>query len=281
MHLSHRLLRVSLAALLPAAGLVIGFGSTASASTHTASHQLSKAALVREITKELNNERHATMQGARVLPRDKVASSNWSGYADTGSGFTKVIGSWTEPTVTCTSATSFAVFWVGIDGYSSGTVEQDGTGVQCSGGVATPFTWWELFPTNSIQVVSTALRAGDKITASVVRSGTKYTMVVADHTHTAASFTKTATCAAATCLDTSAEWIAEAPSNSSGVLPLSQFSKWTLVGASVSTASKTGTISSFTNHEITMENGSKQVKAQPGGLFNSGKDFSVTWKRST
>jgi Peptidase A4 family len=61
-----------------------------------------------------------------------VTSTNWSGYADTGSSFSDVSASWTEPGASCSSrTTSLAAFWVGIDGYSSDSVEQDGTMIEC------------------------------------------------------------------------------------------------------------------------------------------------------
>ena len=68
-----------------------------------------------------------------------------------------------------------------------------------------------MFPRNNVQMVSTAVRPGDHITSSVTRSGTKYTLKLTDSTHPAASFSTTQACAAATCVDSSAEWIAEAP----------------------------------------------------------------------
>ena len=54
-------------------------------------------------------------------------SSNWSGYAVTGTGFNMVSGSWTVPTVICSGLTTYSSQWVGIDGVNSDTVEQDGT----------------------------------------------------------------------------------------------------------------------------------------------------------
>src|SRR5579871_6444221 len=66
-----------------------------------------------------------------------VTSGNWSGYAITGSAFTNATASWIVPAVSCSSGTQYAVFWVGIDGYSSNTVEQTGTEAVCSGGKAT------------------------------------------------------------------------------------------------------------------------------------------------
>ena len=123
-----------------------------------------------------------------------------------------------------TSQTSLAAFWVGIDGYSSGSVEQDGTLAECYGGRAYQYTWWEMYPTNAIQVVGTSLHANDAVTASVVRSGTSYTLKVIDSGHPANSFITTQTCSG--CANSSAEWIAEAPSGR-GVYPLSHFSTWT------------------------------------------------------
>ena len=54
-------------------------------------------------------------------------SSNWSGYAVTGSAgsVTSPSGSWTVPAVTGSRfTTAYAAFWVGIDGFASNTVEQ-------------------------------------------------------------------------------------------------------------------------------------------------------------
>jgi hypothetical protein len=44
-------------------------------------------------------------------------------------------------------------------------------------------------------------------------------LTVTDATHTADSFTKTETCSASSCVDSSAEWIAEAPTNASSLRP--------------------------------------------------------------
>lgn len=51
---------------------------------------------------------------------------NWSGAAATGSGFSSVTSTWTEPSVTCNSTNDLMAPWVGIDGYGSSTVEQTG-----------------------------------------------------------------------------------------------------------------------------------------------------------
>jgi hypothetical protein len=167
---------------------------------------------------------------------------------------------------------------VGIDGFNSTTVEQDGTLIECYKGVAYYYSWWEMYPTNDIQTVGSTVAPGDSISASVTRSGTSYTLKLTDSTHTANSFSTTQTCSS--CANSSAEWIAEAPSSSTGIEPLTHFSNWGESSATVTKGTTKGVISSFTDDEITMVDSGGLVKAQPGALNASGNGFTVTWKRS-
>ena len=268
----------------PALGLLLAMSPAAGASTTPHSAAAQAAQVARQALEHLSVGQHAadhrvSRPSLRVKGLSQVQSTNWSGYADTGSGFSTVTGSWTEPGVGCTSTTSLAAFWVGIDGYSSSSVEQDGTLVECYRGAAYYYTWWEMYPTNAIQVVGSTLHAGDSITASVVRSGTSYTLKVTDSSRPADSFSTTQTCSS--CANSSAEWIAEAPSGSSGVYPLSDFGSWTESGATVKAGSTSGVISSFTDDELTMINSSGATKALPGALNGSGNGFGVTWERSS
>jgi hypothetical protein len=114
----------------------------------------------------------------------------------------------------------------------------------------------------------------------VTRSGTSYTLTVTDSTHPANSFTTTQTCSASSCVDSSAEWIAEAPSSSSGVYPLAKFSTWTDAKSTVTEGSTAGVIPSFTDDEITMITSSGLTEAQPSALNSAGNGFTVTWVRS-
>lgn len=283
-HTRPRLLARFLMVSGPALGLVLAMSPAAGAST-TPKLAAAQAALVaRQALEHMSVGQHAadhriSRPALRVKGLTQVQSTNWSGYADTGSGFSTVTGSWTEPGVSCTSTTSLAAFWVGLDGYSSSSVEQDGTLIECYRHVAYYYTWWEMYPTNAIQVVGSTLRAGDSITASVVRSGTSYTLKVTDSSRSADSFSTTQSCSS--CANSSAEWIAEAPSGSSGVYPLSDFGSWTESGATVTAGSTSGVISSFTDDELTMINSSGAIKAQPGAPNGSGNGFGVTWERSS
>jgi hypothetical protein len=288
-----RFLLYSFAALVPAIGLLAGTAAVASArtitvrtaSTHSAAAE-ARAIAVAEIKKLTvgyhPTDRQVGVKSPGMQGLSDVESTNWSGYADTGSSFSSVSASWTEPGATCSSRQeSLAAFWVGIDGYSSDSVEQDGSMIECYDRTAYQYTWWEMYPTNDVQIVGSTAAAGDAITATVTRSSTSYKLTVTDATHTADSFTKTETCSASSCVDSSAEWIAEAPTGSSGVEPLADFGTWTASGATVTEGTTSGTISSFTDDEITMVDSSGKTKALPGSLNGTGNGFSVTWEAAS
>jgi hypothetical protein len=280
--------RIALAATVPALALLTGLGTAASATastTPTAAQRAQAAAVARAAIKNLvigfqhSPTLKVTHRSTGIKGLSQVESTNWAGYADTGSGFSKVSASWTEPTgVSSGSTTSLAAFWVGIDGYSSDTVEQDGTLIESYEGTVYYYDWWEIYPENDVQVVAD-VDPGDQITSTVTRSGDSYTLSVTDSTHPADSFSTTQTYSGAA--DSSAEWIAEAPSGSSGVYPLTDFGTWTDSSSSVTEGSTSGVISSFTDDEITQINGDTgAVEDQPGSLNSSGNGFTTTWKSS-
>jgi hypothetical protein len=275
-----------LAVGVPVVGLVMALAPAAGASTLAHPSMAAARAELQTLLKGwrtlpdwVGGSRAATSRASGIEGLTKVESSNWSGYADTGSGFTKVSTTFTQPTGTCTSATSLAAFWVGIDGFSSDSVEQDGTLIECDGGTAFYFTWWEMYPSNDVQIVGESLSPGDSIAASVTRSGDSYKLTVTDSTDTANSFSTTQTCS--DCDNSSAEWIAEAPSSETSIYPLTHFSEWHESNGDVSDTSKSGKIKNFTDDEITMVDSSGDVEAQPGPLNSVGGAFHVIWERST
>ena len=210
-------------------------------------------------------------------------SENWAGYYASGSNgsVTKVSGSWEQPTGTCGKGTSYAVFWVGIDGATDTTVEQTGTIIECSKGVASYYAWWELYPLNSIQIIkSLTVHAGDSVSASVTyASGTfKMSITVAGH-----SFTKKD---AQSALRNSAECIVERPAEVvKGTVVLTPLAKF----GSISFASCTATIGGHSKGigafssvgEINMEDTSGHLLAATSGLDAAKNSFSVTWERSS
>lgn len=212
-----------------------------------------------------------------------VSSYNWSGYADvstTNGTFTSVSGSWATPAVTCTAEDTLTSEWVGLDGFSDSTVEQDGTMSWCYRGTPTYFTWYEMYPAGTVEV-GTSLRPGDKISASVTRSGSSYTLALTDATHSANGFTHTASCATATCLATSAEWISERPAFSIGIAPLASYSTWTLANGAETAAGQPGTIGSFApNYAMTMIDATQSYPLSTVSPLTGGASFSSSWRNS-
>jgi hypothetical protein len=213
---------------------------------------------------------------------DQDASFNWSGYADTSSTantFTAVSATWREPYTFCTPEQRWASFWVGLDGYTNGTVEQDGTVAYCFEGRAYYFTWWEMFPTGTVEVGPT-LQPGDLISASVTRTGTSYTLAVTDYNDPSDSFSTVQTCSV--CENTSAEWIAERPEFPIGITPLTYFSDWGVSRASQTSDSVTGSIAAGPDPtRITMIDATSTYSlAIASGLSRGGSAFSAHWLNS-
>jgi hypothetical protein len=275
------------AVALTATGLVIGSGSSSvNLSGVRSTHQGAKLLAAEANAAFLKALRHDEAPGtAAARPRSATAVSfyNWSGYADTSAtkgAFTRVSGSWKVPSITCTTEDQIVALWVGIDGYSDSTVEQTGTSAQCFQGSAFYYSWYEMYPA-ATQEFGTTVAPGDSISASVVRSGTKYTVALKDSTHTADSGSATATCKATTCLDTSAEWIAERPEYAStGDVPLVSYGTWTLSAGDVTSGSKSGTISSFKPASITMVDSTDTYSLSTPSALTGGNSFKTTWDNS-
>ncbi|HEV7191622.1 MAG TPA: G1 family glutamic endopeptidase [Jatrophihabitantaceae bacterium] len=212
--------------------------------------------------------RHAPIHLARIV---HATSSNWAGWDNTGGRYTTVSASWVQPTVTCAvRETSYASFWIGLDGDGSNSVEQTGSESDCVSGRATYYSWYEFYPAYPVNYTNT-VRPGDHFSATVTStSAGHYTLTLTDSTQ---GWTQTKTGTASSGRNASAEVIAEAPSSSSGVLPLANFGAMTFSGAKVNGAAL-GAVA--TPQKITMASGST-IKALVSNL-TSNTTFSVTWK---
>lgn len=200
-------------------------------------------------------------------------STNWSGYATTGTTYSDVKASWTQPTGSCSSTpNAYSAFWVGIDGDGTNSVEQTGSEVDCSGGSPVYYAWYEMYPQYPVNYSNT-VRPGDSISAEVKYTGGKFVLSISDSTQ---GWSHSVTKKSNRAQRGSAEWIAEAPSSSSGVLPLADFGT---VNFSSCTANGVAISSNPNPDEIVMVTSGGTVKAQPSGL-SGGTAFSVTWKHS-
>ena len=215
----------------------------------------------------------ATVRHAPIHKINHSTSSNWSGYDVTGGRYTTVSASWTQPAVNCSvTPTGWSSFWIGLDGDTSSTVEQTGTEADCSSGSAVYSAWYEMypkFPTN----YRDAVVPGDHFSSTVSTDGRgNFALTLSDTTrgwsHTTSAKLRNAKLA-------SAEVIAEAPSSSGGVLPLSDFGTVGFSGATVNGATLTSSTPGI--DPITMASGST-VKAQPSSISNG--SFSIAWKHS-
>jgi hypothetical protein len=163
---------------------------------------------------------------------------NWGGYAATGSGFTSVSATWTEPSATCNSTNDLYAPWVGIDGYGSSTVEQTGVATDCSSGSPVDQAWYEMYPANPVYLSSSSypVRAGDVINASVTYAGSnKYTLKLNDSTR---GWTYT-TSKSLSASRTSAEVIIESPTGAYPNFGTLHFSNATVNGTSLGSHSPT------------------------------------------
>ena len=210
-------------------------------------------------------------------------SSNWAGYAVTGSTFTDVKGTWVQPAVDCSTVSNaaYAAFWVGIGGFSSdggGGLEQTGTEADCRNGQPSYSAWYELLPDASIPVPLT-IGAGDTITAEVSIAVPAVTLTLTDVT----SGQTYSTQATPQLLDTSsAEWIAEAPSqcysaNRCTQLPLANFGTVAFSGSSTTANGHVGTISDASWSSTSINLGGSAGSAVPAGLSPDGSGFSVSF----
>ena len=227
------------------------------------------------------------VQAASAATAPEANSANWAGYIASvpsgSSGFTRVSGSWVQPSANASAGDGYSSFWVGLGGSSqsqSQSLEQVGTQADVSSGQTVYHAWYELVPAAPVQL-KLAIHPGDHISASVAVSGSSVTVSLSDTT-TGQSYTKTLHMSNP---DTSsAEWIAESPSAAYGSgavqpLPLADFGTVTFTGASATAGGHTGSISdpSWTAQEVQLAS-SNTAGAQPSSLSSDGSSFSVTWQ---
>jgi len=204
-------------------------------------------------------------------------STNWSGYAMSGANgsVTDVMGTWVVPGIqgSCPT-TSSSSFWVGMDGLSSSTVEQVGTISACVNGSPSYSAWYEYYPKALVTISSLHVKPGDVISAQVSYSG-GIVLSISDLT-SGKSFS---TVLAGTPARNSAEWVAEDPSNSHGILPFADFGVVSFGGSNATIAGVTGPIGAFGSaaEQIQMVSSSGAVMATPSQLSTSGSGFSVSW----
>ena len=202
-----------------------------------------------------------------------VPSTNWAGYAARGPwhAFRTVAARWVQPRAFCGPLHTYSAFWVGLDGFGSGTVEQVGTSVDCSSGRPVSYAWYEMYP-QLPHFLPVPVWAGNHIAASVThtRNGRfalflrnlstgRHALVMQEMPYARLA---------------SAEVIAEAPLAGSrrSVLPLANFRQVSFTNA----IANGRVMSAFHPVRLMMMAGRSVVKAQTSDMLR-GTGFSVTW----
>lgn len=149
------------------------------------------------------------------------ASSNWSGYAITGSGFTSVTGAWKVPSVSATKRATFSSSWVGIDGFNDSNLIQTGTEQDYYSGSAHYNAWWEILPAAETVITTITVHPGDAMSATISQVSAGVFSITLRDANGNQSFSTTQSYGGQL---TSAEWIQEAPTVGGRIATLAHYS---------------------------------------------------------
>ena len=230
-----------------------------------------------------------TDPAALTVATGPETSQNWSGYVATDpcTEFDSVSASWTVPTVSCSSGTQYSAVWVGIDGNTSQTVEQDGTEGDCSDGTASYDAWYEMYGDpnvsggNEVELNPSdyPVSPGDVIDASVSEAGGVWTLALTD---SSVRWSFSTTIGFSSAAQSSAEWIVERPElcdSSCQLTALADFGTVAISNAQAATTGSPASIPAFTSSELNMvSNSGSMLLDESGALDPSGENFTVTWK---
>lgn len=234
-------------------------------------------------------------------------SSNWAGYAISDPAtiagtvpaqplaFSDVTATWVQPKANCAGVKSaqYSAFWVGLGGFatSSTALEQVGTESDCTdAGTPSYFAWYEIVPAPSVKI-NLKINPGDTVTTAVVVNGSDVLVQVKDRTR-GTNFIKHLT--AVNPDVSSAEWIAEAPSEcgtACRVLPLANFGSvsFSRLAAVANTHPGTLTDPAWSALPIQLVPNARyhsffgapgeasKAGAAPGSASPDGRTFTVSW----
>jgi hypothetical protein len=202
-------------------------------------------------------------------------STNWSGYMATAGSYTSTSGSWNVTRATGNgTSTSADGTWIGIGGVSTNDLIQVGTqNIIAADGTASTSAFYELLPATSQNIPTLTVNQGDSISASLTKlSGSQWNITITDNT-SGQSFTTTVTYASSL---SSAEWIEEDPSYSSGQqVPFDNFGIASFSNGLATNAGVSNNLAGNQSLPITMVNVAGQPIATPSAISSSGGGFSV------
>lgn len=200
-------------------------------------------------------------------------TQNWSGYEAADGTYTAIRGSWTVPSVSASSSESADATWIGIGGSGTKDLIQIGTENTIIDGQDQLIAFYEELPAFAQPIGSIALNPGDAISASLTETDTGVWNVAMTDATTGQTFAKTVEYASS---NSSAEWIQEAPSSTTAIIPLDDFGSVTFSNASVTANGRTESIAASGAQAISMENARHELLTNVGALNSNGDGFTVT-----
>jgi hypothetical protein len=207
-------------------------------------------------------------------PSGSGTSLNWSGYEATSGTFTGIGATWTIPTVAASSSLTADATWVGIGGVTSHDLIQVGTqAITGNGANQVQYeAWLETLP-QATQQIPVTVNAGDSVTASLSQISTGQWQISFHDNTTGSQYAVQVAYASSL---SSAEWIAEAPSDQDGLMQLDQFGAIPFSGAYVIQNGTQMTIAGAGGAMLSMVNSANQAMSIPSALNSDGASFTVS-----
>jgi hypothetical protein len=201
-------------------------------------------------------------------------SLNWSGFVNTGGAgaFTQSAGTYAEPTDHGTSCSNnSAVFWVGIGGWFSGNLAQDGTGINTPG-LGQHQAWWEILPA-FITPVNLFASPGQGFKAITTRQSGRWKFQLLNQ---ATGQTQTIIVNSSAYDGSSSEFIGERPSVGGQFTNLTNFGSFKWSNAQTNGAPA----GNFANTNVNMVDTANNIMAGPNTTHpGSNGSFTDVWKR--
>jgi hypothetical protein len=201
-------------------------------------------------------------------------TSNWAGYVSSGGTYTTVSGSWVVPAVSAGNDTASAdATWIGIGGVSSDDLIQIGTQNVVEDGQVNTTGFFEQLPNSSVSLPEIDVNAGDTITANIAEtSNGEWTVSIKDITN-GESYSNIVDYNSS---QSSAEWIEEAPSDQSSVIPLDQFGSITFTNAMSTENGNEVNLSNSNAQSLQMDNDEGEALTGTSAIDSSGAGFTVS-----
>lgn len=227
--------------------------------------------------------RHQRLNYSRKLRANPSAwlatdSINWSGYVSTRGPFDEISGTWKIPKVKHSSEISADATWIGIGGVLSNDLIQSGTEADAGPrGKINYQAWIELLPDPPFSI-PVSVSAGDSVSVRIQKSGAKKWRVDFGNETTGRKYSTEEHYKSSL---SSAEWIEEAPSTASGVMPMDKFGSVHFKNAYAERRGIRETLEQAGALPVNLIDSLGEILAQTSKLTKKGSSFAVRRSKIT